>query len=72
MAMTWTLWCRFGLVAQFGWSELKVIQSESPLQVLENIRQDHEDGLLTKPVFLHIKTAALGWLCLFVQVCFQL
>jgi len=26
------------------------------VQVLENIRQDHEDGLLTKPVFLHIKT----------------
>ena len=26
-------------------------------KVLENIRQDHEDGLLQKPVFLHIKTA---------------
>lgn len=26
------------------------------VQVLENIRRDHEDGLLQKPVFLHIKT----------------
>lgn len=26
MAMTWTLWCRFGLVAPFWWSELKEVK----------------------------------------------
>eukprot|EP00437_Effrenium_voratum_P001462 CAMPEP_0181430254 /NCGR_PEP_ID=MMETSP1110-20121109/17625_1 /TAXON_ID=174948 /ORGANISM="Symbiodinium sp., Strain CCMP421" /LENGTH=792 /DNA_ID=CAMNT_0023553557 /DNA_START=155 /DNA_END=2533 /DNA_ORIENTATION=+ len=29
---------------------------ETLVQVLENIRNDHESGLLQKPVFLHIKT----------------
>ena len=53
--MTWTRWWRLGGV--FDSATLVPRAAAVRLKVLSNIRRDHEDGTLQKPVFLHIKTA---------------
>ena len=68
MGTTWTLWWRRVCEAfreSRGSSgsyhpepELSGLPGPAG-QVLTNIRKDHEDGTLQKPVFLHIKTAPL-------------